>query len=153
MPFDAAGYHLEPVADYIDRARAMIATPDRWCQLKLVDGVRHCAIGALTAVVFGDGDYGYLAVNMAMCFDRSAKVPDRWPVPARLVPLVDRYNEAVDYLDHAARKQGFDGIMRLNDDRSVLFRKRQHKRVLRTMSDAATRARADVNTLLGFQMA
>lgn len=152
MPFDA-GYQPESVADYIERARAMIAMPEQWCQQKLVDGVgRHCAIGALTAVVFGDGDYGYLAVNMAMCFDRSAKVPEQWPTPSRFVPFIESYNQAVEYLDRAAMRNGYGGIMSMNDQQHI-FRKRHHKRVLQTMSEAAARAREQVNKVLAEQAA
>jgi hypothetical protein len=146
MPLDA-GYQPESVADYIERAMALIATPDRWCQSKLVDNSgRHCAIGALTAVVFGDGDYGHLAMNMAMSFDteRGTAVS----VPWRLMPLIDSFNEAIGYLDRAAHRRGYDDIMRLNDHPRV-FRKWHHRRVLQTMSEAAKRARAEgINNLL-----
>src|ERR1051325_8319128 len=124
MPFDA-GFQPESVADLIDRARAMIASPKMWCQGRLVDDrQRHCAIGALTAVVFGDGSYNHLAVHAAHCIHYDELSEHQVAQHRREIKTFLR---AACYLDSAASRRGFENIMRLNDHRRSFFPMRQHK--------------------------
>jgi hypothetical protein len=140
MPFDA-GFQSESVADLIERARAMIASRSAWCQSKLMDELgRHCAVGALTAVVFGDGDYNHIAINAARCLQL-----ERWqtmigPYDRR---QIETFLRAACYLDSAAVRHGYENIMRLNDHHRRFFPNRQHKVVLDAMRDAAAWARKE----------
>lgn len=133
MPFDS-GFQPDPVAHLIQCAASIIAFPEDWCQGTLSMNGRHCALGALTAAAFGDGDCSHLVTNMAMAINTES-VP-----PRHLRQKVRVYQQAFAHLNAAAMRRAYSSMIDLNDRRRFFHsgRVRQHRLVLEAMHEAAS---------------
>lgn len=138
MPFDDSGFrHFEDAGDLIERAAALIESEHAWCQGTLRDHEgRHCALGALIAVAFGDADGGQMAMNLAITRESLDNTP------MHLIPTVEIFQQAVHYLDAAALRRRYSTMMILNDWKRRFRRSYQHRLVLKVMHEAALYAKA-----------